>query len=63
MEKNVGNEESDALLATARAAAVKPAETLNEASTVAAYNFSRGGQISNEQMRAIATSTICSRAT
>ena len=52
MEKVLGQDEIDALFATARAGA--PQETAL-AGGRDLYNFSRAGHISNEQMRAIAT--------
>lgn len=53
MDKNTGREDADALLGTVRAGAARDAAAaLNDTDV---YNFSRAGQISNEQMRAIAT--------
>jgi flagellar motor switch protein FliM len=49
MEKNQGHEDVDALFATVRAGAAQ------DSAAADTYNFSRAGQISNEQMRAIAT--------
>ncbi len=51
MDKNAGHEDVDALFATARAGAAQD----SNAGSADTYNFSRAGQISNEQMRAIAT--------
>ena len=50
MEKNAGHEDVDALFATVRAGAAQ-----DSAANADTYNFSRAGQISNEQLRAIAT--------
>ncbi len=53
MEKVLGQDEIDALFATARAgAATEPPSAFEDREL---YNFSRAGHISNEQMRAIAT--------
>ena len=52
MAKTLGQDEIDAMFATARAEADQPAPA---ADAVEGYNFGRAGQISNEQMRAIAT--------
>jgi flagellar motor switch protein FliM len=50
--KVLGQEEIDAMFASARAATEAPPPALDP---VEVYNFGRGGNISNEQMRAIAT--------
>ncbi len=55
MEKVLGQGEIDALFATARAGAAAEAQLPAGTGEHEAYNFSRAGQISNEQMRAIAT--------
>ena len=52
MAKVLGQDEIDAMFATARAEADPVAPPVEE---VEQYNFGRGGNISNEQMRAIAT--------
>lgn len=54
MEKVLGQQEIDALFTTVRTAAEQEAVPVSD-SSVESYNFSRAGQISNEQMRAIAT--------
>ena len=53
MEKVLAQDEIDLLFATARAGAA--AEVTAPVSDRELYNFSRAGQISNEQMRAIST--------
>ena len=53
MEKVLGQEEIDALFATARAGAAE--ELKAPAAEQELYNFSRAGNISGEQMRAIST--------
>ena len=54
MEKVLGQDEIDALFASARAGATAELPPL-PVDGMETYNFSRAGQISNEQMRAIAT--------
>lgn len=54
MEKVLGQQEIDALFTTVRTGAEQEAVPVSD-SSVESYNFSRAGQISNEQMRAIAT--------
>jgi flagellar motor switch protein FliM len=54
MEKILGQEEIDALFATVRAGIAQKSVAAPIAG-IENYNFSRAGQISNEQMRAIAT--------
>ncbi len=54
MEKVLGQQEIDALFTTVRTGAEQEAVPVS-GSGVESYNFSRAGQISNEQMRAIAT--------
>ena len=53
MEKNLGQEDIDALFAAANASA--KASPLSSGKTPEKYIFSRAGQISNDQMRAIST--------
>ena len=54
MEKVLGQQEIDALFTTVRTGAEQEAVPVSD-SSVESYNFSRAGQISNEQMRAIST--------
>ncbi len=57
MEKQLGQESIDALFAAAQAATGEAVSVsrLNAIGEPEPYNFSRAGQISNEQMRAIST--------
>ena len=52
MEKNLGQEDIDALFAAANASSRQKQRSGKEPES---YNFSRAGQINNEQMRAIST--------
>ncbi len=53
MEKNLGQDDIDALFAAANAAAKMPTPEVDQGPEE--YVFSRAGQISNDQMRAITT--------
>ena len=55
MAKTLGQEEIDAMFATARAEADKAEKAPIAAEQAESYNFGRAGNISNEQMRAIST--------
>lgn len=55
MEKNLGQEDIDALFAAAGASAALNAKTVAGVNPPERYSFSRAGQISNDQMRAIST--------
>ena len=53
MQKMLKQDEIDALFQAARASAPEVSKRTESNSTIAAYNFGRAGQISNEQLRAI----------
>ena len=53
MEKNLKQDEIDALFQAARSSSPAPAGEAKAVSTAVPYNFGRAGQISNEQLRAI----------
>src|SRR5260370_587893 len=55
MEKNLQQEDIDALFAAAGASAAQKAKGLGGVNPPERYSFSRAGQISNDQMRAIST--------
>src|SRR3981081_1844036 len=55
MEKNLGQDDIDALFAAAGASAALNAKTVPGVNPPERYSFSRAGQISNDQMRAIST--------
>ncbi|HMF65442.1 MAG TPA: flagellar motor switch protein FliM [Edaphobacter sp.] len=55
MEKNLGQDDIDALFAAAGASAALNAKTVAGVNPPERYSFSRAGQISNDQMRAIST--------
>lgn len=55
MGKQLEQGDIDALFAAAGAAVVTPTDGNSAAAPLETYNFSRAGQISNEQMRAIST--------
>lgn len=55
MEKVLGQDEIDSMFASMREEAAKPAEAMVPERKKELYNFSRAGQISNEQMEAIST--------
>ena len=59
MEKHLGQDEIDSLFASAREEALKEQaaaeQRVEPAQKAELYNFSRAGQISNEQMQAIST--------
>ncbi len=55
MEKNLGQDDIDALFAAANASAKATTPGSRQASLWSSTIFSRAGQISNDQMRAIST--------
>ncbi len=55
MAKTLGQDEIDAMFASARAEADKAEKPAGSAEVLELYNFGRAGNISNEQMRAIST--------
>ncbi len=55
MEKVLGQEEIDALFATMSDVLAEDATVASSQSSAEPFNFGRAGQISSEQMRAIAT--------
>ena len=55
MGKQLGQQDIDALFAAANASAASQATVAAITAPLEKYNFSRAGQVSNEQMRAIST--------